>query len=148
MTSIQGRVVTGLVMLAGLTATLAQPVAADEPSQSVLRAQSHAVTAAIDAQVRSRRNPALRPAGSDQAGNPALPGPQRMPAPQGAQLHADPVPGSPALNHLGVGAPMIVTRPADPSGWTEVVSGGQHGYVWSPSLTPQGSPPAPWGAGR
>ncbi len=140
--------VRGLVVIAGLTVTLTQSAAAGGPSESLLRAQSNAIGSGIETQVQTRLGPvqqAAQPVNPYAARTPVQTGPQRVLEPRGAPLHAMPAPGSSVLNHLGVGTPVMVTRPADGTGWAEVVGGGKHGYVWAPQLTPRGLPSAPWG---
>jgi hypothetical protein len=115
-------------MLAGLAAAMPGLALADGTSAGVLRAETQAISGAIGTQLQ----PGLRT---------VLPS-------EGTPLHADPEPGSPVLQRLGAGTPVIVTRPADATGWAEVMVGGQHGYVWAPHLISQGLPPAPWAAER
>jgi len=112
----------------------------------VLRAQSQAIGTAIGTQVQhSRRTSAAQPAGQAAypygAQVPVQPGQQMVLAPLGAPLYASPEPGSPVLDRLDAGAPVLVTRAVGDTGWVEVLAGGQTGYVWAPQLTPQGFPP-------
>jgi len=135
-----------LMVLAGLAVTLAQPAAADGPSESILRAESHAIGTAIDTQAQARLHAAGRPVSA--SATQIQPGPQVVTAPQGAPLHANPAPDSPVLDRLAAGAPVIVTGPVGANGWAEVVSGGQHGYVWAPHLSPQELPAPAWQPAR
>lgn len=156
------------VAAAALAATslwgFAGPAGADSSAQAIQRAQSHTIAGAgggpSDRTLRpSPYAPSTAPYGGA-AGPypptvppgstllPVTPGPQVVMAPEGAVLHASPGPGSPVVGRLGTGSPVVVTRPMGESGWVEVLSGGSRGYVWSPQLTPQGYPPAPWGSDR
>jgi len=141
MTRVQELGLGGLVVLAGLALVPARPAVADGVSDSLLRAQSHAIGSAIGGQMQVRHKPAYPDTASVvpvQSGN------QMVMSPQGATLHAGPGPGTPVLDRLNTGAPVLVTRPVGSTGWVEVLSGGQFGYVWAPQLTPQGLPAAPW----
>jgi len=133
------RTVAAVALLAAPAVIPAGAARAGGPAEATLRAQTHAVDRAIETQIQASGRSA--PYGVSN-------GARIVTAPGGAVLRADPAPGSPVLDHLGVGAPVVVTRPVGGGGWVEVLSGGSRGYIWAPQLTPQGFPPPPWGATR